>query len=196
MPTLTYNPANYKEFDDIVRILSDNSIDWFNFEDLESGYPDETKHVGWYLNFPLTGERMVVDPLVLDGTLFYATAIPSSSPCKSGGYSIIMGHDSCTGGRLPSVVFDLNSDGSLEERDFVNLFGQGVGISGVLYEGIVPAPTITSTLTNDIMFVPGNDPTDGSDSDDGDVTDTRTSVDKTIVKGKNLGIYFWRELDW
>jgi hypothetical protein len=49
----------------------------------------------------------------------------------------------------------------------------------------------------DVMFVPGDKVTDdGSNNQAGDVTDTRTGVEKTVVKGKNLGIYFWREIDW
>ena len=200
LKTFTYNPAKFKEYDNIVRILSDNAMDWFNFNEYSSGYPLETKHVGWYFDLPLTGERMVVNPVVLDGVVYYATAIPSSSPCKSGGYSIIMAHESCSGARLPSAVFDLNEDGTLTSRDDLDLFNTGnkFSISGVLYQGIAPAPTITSTLTQDVMFVPGDDPTttDDDGEEDGDVTDTKPTVHKTIVKGKNLGIYFWRELDW
>jgi len=201
---LVYNPTSFKSYDNVIRILSDNPIDWFSFKDYAESsmsYPTNVKHVGWFFDLPMGGEKMIVDPLVLDGVVYYATAIPSSSPCKSGGYSMIMGQDSCTGQRLSNPIFDINQDQSLSGNDNVSLLNDPnyiASISGVLYYGIVPGPTFASRIDDkDVMFVPGDKVTDdGSDDQDGDVTDTRTGVEKTVVKGKNLGIYFWREIDW
>ena len=43
---------------------------------------------GWYVDFPASeksGERVVTNPLVVDGTLFFNSLIPGTDPCAGGG---------------------------------------------------------------------------------------------------------------
>ncbi|GFE56959.1 pilus assembly protein [Geobacter sp. AOG1] len=40
---------------------------------------------GWYLNLPITGERVVTNPVAIAGLINFNTFVPSTDPCSSGG---------------------------------------------------------------------------------------------------------------
>jgi len=43
--------------------------------------------LGWFVDFPDTGERANVDPVLARGTLLITTNVPTNTPCEAGGYS-------------------------------------------------------------------------------------------------------------
>ena len=55
---------------------------------------------GWYVNFPITGERAFVDPRLEFGALLVPTVIPTTSACTPGGYGYTNYVDYRTGGAL------------------------------------------------------------------------------------------------
>ncbi len=81
------------------------------------------------------GERIISPPLVWGDRVIYTTMIPDSDPCNFGGTSWIMEVDPFTGGRLTFTVFDLNGDGSYDDKEYVTLNGQRVPVSGRKTEG-------------------------------------------------------------
>jgi type IV pilus assembly protein PilY1 len=56
-----------------------------------------TTPVGWYLDLPSDGERVTGVPKLVNGTLFFNTFIPSSSPCDAGGTGWLMAIDYLSG---------------------------------------------------------------------------------------------------
>ncbi len=78
-------------------------------------------HVGWYFDLPENGERAVKDVRIASGKLIFTTNTPSSSPCVGGGTSQIWAVEACSGGRSTHAYFDLNGDGVIDERDYINI---------------------------------------------------------------------------
>jgi type IV pilus assembly protein PilY1 len=85
---------------------------------------DLSGYKGWYINLPVSRERMVV-PNQLTGTardkLLGLTRVPDSSDaCRPTGKSFLMAINAYTGGRLADTFFDTNNDGLIDENDKVN----------------------------------------------------------------------------
>lgn len=104
---------------------------------------------GWYLDLVspangFEGERVVSQAVLYEGLVIFATLIPSSDPCASGGSSWVMALDLRTGGRPPHSPFDLNNDGRIDEDDLVTgPDGEPVGSSGRRSTvGIINTPRI------------------------------------------------------
>lgn len=78
--------------------------------------------LGWYEDFPDTGERQVTNTLIAGDVLFYNTMVPDSSLCGSGGYGYITAVDKLTGGALPYQVFDkINGQVLSDKADMVRV---------------------------------------------------------------------------
>jgi type IV pilus assembly protein PilY1 len=73
--------------------------------------------MGWKINLPEAGERVVVDAFALEGLIYFNTMTPSSSPCSTGGSSWLMSVDQKTGGTPNIVSFDFNGDKILSPAD-------------------------------------------------------------------------------
>jgi type IV pilus assembly protein PilY1 len=114
-------------------------------------------HRGWLLDWasaspdlttidktPITGERSVFPPQVINGRLIFTTLIPNVSACLFGGDSPTMVIDAMTGGRFAGSPFDTNGDGQFNTSDFVNVTGIGlVAVSGLSSGiGITGSPTV------------------------------------------------------
>ncbi|WP_232199262.1 pilus assembly protein [Thioalkalivibrio sp. ALE20] len=103
--------------------------------------PDE--HEGWKLALDAAdaeGERVVTQPVLIDGRVEFVTLIPFDDPCRGGGTSFLFALDAASGGRPDDPVFDIGgSSGSFGEEDLVEHDGEeippsavdpGVGIAG------------------------------------------------------------------
>ncbi|MEX6501655.1 pilus assembly protein [Pseudomonas zhanjiangensis] len=123
-----------KAFDRGVRVLdtptSAGGIDWASKR-------------GWYLDLRspkngAEGERVIIGPRILLNRLVFETAIPSADPCLAGGTGWTMVVDLATGGRLSTVLFDMNKDGKFDEADNVVIDADGnkLPVSGIGSESI------------------------------------------------------------
>lgn len=54
---------------------------------ISSNAVDLNSKRGWFVDFPDTGERANVDPIIESGTLLVPTIVPTSTACSPGGYS-------------------------------------------------------------------------------------------------------------
>ena len=86
------------------RTVSNNVVNW-------------ASKYGWYLDLPVSGERVAVDPLLRDGRVVFTTLIPDSSPCTAGGTGWLMELDFASGSQLGSAPFDTNNDNTIDGTD-------------------------------------------------------------------------------
>ena len=194
-----YGETNLKAVDEVVRTVSDNEMNWLlpmendgvlEPDELDLYISDTSKkisHVGWYFDLPENGERAVKDVRIASGKLIFTTNTPSSSPCVGGGTSQIWAVEACSGGRSKHAYFDLNGDGVIDERDYINIGTKAnpiwIAPSSVKLEGIVPSPTLVEVQRSlDRLFFPDS-------REDSGIGSLGTS-------GYGLPIRYWRELDW
>ena len=155
-----------------------------------------TTDFGWYMDLSLiSGERIVIDPGVLAGTVFFNTIIPSTDACGFGGSSWSMFVDAMTGLAPSNSVIDFNSNGTIDAGD---------GTQG----GFIAAGTFESSITVNSTTASGG----GGGGGGGGLScpkgfqkyiELKTQSDGTIKpserclpNGAKLGRAAWRELDF
>ena len=88
-----------------IRTNSNNAVDW-------------TTKAGWYLDFPVAGERNFTDPILSLGTISFTTNIPAlGDPCSGGGISWLYQLNWKTGGAV--LTADKTSTGQLIAAEFL-----------------------------------------------------------------------------
>lgn len=91
---------------------------------LESGTEAEiisAGQLGWYIDFPANGERMITPNSLLGGALFGTTYTPDNSDtCAPDGKSSLWAINPFSGARLNQGIFDVNGDGVVDGTDKVN----------------------------------------------------------------------------
>jgi Tfp pilus tip-associated adhesin PilY1 len=82
--------------------------------------PDPAQFVGWYLDLPIDGERLVSDVLIREGKVIIISYIPDRvDPCKAKGTSVLMELSAFTGGATNRVVADINTAPPEPPKDWV-----------------------------------------------------------------------------
>jgi Tfp pilus tip-associated adhesin PilY1 len=146
----------------------------FRYIDGTNPYADPWKiqlYEGTFANGPASvgTERIITQPLVVGGVVFFTTFIPDENICAGSGETWVFAVDYKTGQAVNVPVFDINNDGKWDENDKVDLDGDGVkdvipvGIKVGRGQGSHPVlhkDTLFITVTGD-----GNDG-GGSGSDD------------------------------
>jgi len=168
------------------RFMSNHPAYWFNPSSSSTG---RLEHAGWYFDLPGNNEKMIRDPLIRNGIAFVISSIPSSSPCASGGSSIIHALDGATGGRSLTAVFDISGpegvpDGKIDEHDLVNIGTPDnpryVAPTGLMRDAMwyTPAVLAVQDAETDVMYF---------STSEGDVQLMKVEAEKT-------GVYYWREI--
>ncbi len=96
--------------------------------------------MGWQVDMPLPGEKIVTDPVLRTGRIIFVTLVPNDSPCAVGGTSWLMELNFRDGGSPDFPVFDLNDDGSFNSGDMTSGGQFIIGIDPGL--GIMPKPVL------------------------------------------------------
>jgi hypothetical protein len=124
--------------------------------------PCPTLHVGWKVNFPNCGERLVGSPFVRAGRIQFVTTNPTGPTPFCGerslpGDSWVMSLDYLQGSDNNKIVYNLNGDGILDNGDAVTVSGvykAPVGLS--LGPGNISQPTFARLKAGvDKMFING-----------------------------------------
>jgi len=197
------DPVDYNDFDEVVRTLSNRPISWLSAADLEGGL-GTARHVGWVFDLALPGEQLAGEPTVFDGVLYYATSTGSEAVCSGEQRDVmLMAQNSCTGAGTTDVVIDLNGDGWLNSKDSVAVYEELVGgqetadaAAGVLRSGGRSTPAIVSSRGRDMLYTPEpvSETSVELSDDGGNLADHLPEVSARTVRGRNLGMSFWREL--
>lgn len=95
---------------------------------------------GWYFTLPITGERVVTNPIVSSGLVYFTTTLPTTNNCSAGGSSFLMELDYMTGGSPLTQSFDTNQDNKIDTSDTI--------VAGVAFNSISSSPTILNGLGN------------------------------------------------
>ncbi|MFC1820743.1 pilus assembly protein [Thermodesulfobacteriota bacterium] len=138
-----------------------NLTDDDNDGDIDALDDDECPehHVGWHVDVP-AGERVANDLLIREGKVVMIGFVPEQTPCGSGGNSIIMELDACSGGRLTEPQLDINQDGVIDSSDLVTVTIDGeevtVAPTGIEYEGRLMPPAILRDKDEEIKYFSTN----------------------------------------
>lgn len=122
-----------------VRTVTGNTIDWSTNKGF---YLD----LGSAVNASDTGERVISDPRLVNGSIVFTTYIPSTNSCTGGGQAFLMDLNYKNLGTYPKPQLDLNGDTKLNNSDQIN-GNNPVGLSlGAVYAS---SPTvITASMGN------------------------------------------------
>ncbi len=98
------------------------ALDANNRRQIENGtnvsYTSNQKNLGWYIDLPLGGERMVTAPTLLGGRLVFPTLVPTSDACDGGGFSMIVAVDPFSGKKTVVNIFDYANTGTINYDSF------------------------------------------------------------------------------
>ena len=98
----------------------------------------------------LGSERVISQPLVVAGVVFFTTFIPDEDVCAGSGDAWLFALDYETGGPPAKPVFDLNDDGEINSLDVVTV-GEDTYVPGAIPLGAgQPSKPV---LHKDTMFV-------------------------------------------
>ena len=105
----------------VQRTLTDTAtvVGGFTLRTLSTGTAaDLSGKDGWYIDLPISGERMVLPNRFSSGVLLGTSLIPESpDACKPTGRGVIMAINPYTGARLDMTFFDANRDGQFTNGD-------------------------------------------------------------------------------
>ena len=109
--------------------------------------PDDS--MGWYIDLPAEGERIVQDAQRVSNVLVTASMMPTGDACEAAGSGYINALDAFTGTSTGSSFFDLNNDGSTADQTV-----GGLPVGSVDYG--VGMPTLPNLLRG-LLVVSGTD---------------------------------------
>lgn len=123
--------------------VSDNAITWYD----DDGTADSNvSNWGWYVDFTLTGERLIYNMSLYGNTLVLSTIIPDDDACSAGMISLNYGLNPRTGGATRYNTFDLDGDGNYDKYSaFVNDGGDFSLSDGKVYINDKDDPTGTDS---------------------------------------------------
>jgi len=202
-----------------VRVLSDNDPDWKITTTPDGGsscgdYSSSTEpcdpecttcdadplvDVGWFLDLPDAGERVINDILIRVGILYSTTFVPTEDPCGGEGYSFPMFTDPCTGGNLGTVVLDINGDNIINSADQITIGTDAEGNpitatpSGRRFEGRLQRQTFVrankdgQSIDVNIFSSSKGDPSSGDPSSGG-------GIETQITTSPAMGVIYWKDL--
>lgn len=126
--------------------------------DLDLLKATETK-LGWYLDLPVSSERLVTSPLVFEDKLLFGTGIPlSDQKCLPGGTGWVMALNPLTGSVITNnskkkfSFIDIYKDGKSTSKDKIKFSSGDAYISGYQKDGIPTELTYVASSSTPISW--------------------------------------------
>jgi len=152
---------------------------------------------GWFMDLPISKERMVVPNRFQGSSLIGTTRIPdNTSVCNPAGKGYVMAIEPFTGGRLQQTFFDMNRDGVFNDSDK----SSGTVVSGLGLDGMPNAPIFVENVMLTSLDSTPNTGSDGLDNDgDGQIDEADEQEDDTDerrTQGSSVDVsrMSWREI--
>jgi type IV pilus assembly protein PilY1 len=132
-------------------ITTTGTIGDFSVRVISPGAAGElTNKMGWYIDLPIAGERMVVPNRFQGQALIGTSRIPDATDaCRPSGKGYVMAIDPFTGGRLDKTFFDANQDGVFDDADKLLAGDVREIVSGIGFDSGVNNPI----FVEDVMQV-------------------------------------------
>ena len=154
---------------------------------------------GWYIDLPVSRERMTVPNRFQGSSLLGTTRIPDSSDvCAPGGSGYVMVIEPFTGGRLQQTFFDMNRDGLFNDAD---RSGGSDVVSGFALDGMPNSPIfIENVMYTSLDGGGAGNGTDRVDNDgDGlidEADEQEDDKDDRATEGSSVDVsrMSWREI--
>ncbi|WP_419421280.1 pilus assembly protein (plasmid) [Legionella sp. D16C41] len=108
-------------------------------------------NVGWYVDLPIAGQRLIYNPQLLNGALIMTLLTPPASTCSNTFTSTLLELKYSTGGAFSSAQLDLNNNGVISNSE--DNYGGIYPVGFVLQSGLVSAPTILPGLTKNNTII-------------------------------------------
>ena len=120
-----------------VRIMDNRAVDW-------------NRHVGWFVDLPAAGERLVSAPVLRHRRLVFTSFVPSL------GDGWLNELNAPNGGRLPFTLLDLDNDGFYTVKDHTTLSPDSAAPACCIRPqtgGYIGAPAILVDGTTEVQFL-------------------------------------------
>ena len=186
-----------KDLTDTVRVFKDYDADGDGDIDDDDtiNYDDSSKtlHDGWKINFNVAGipgERVIADPVLHAGLVFFNTVVPDSSPCHAGGIGYLMSVEQVNGGTpdLSDPAFDLNRDGFIDSSDLVqNTNSQKAPVGEKFGYGLAASSKVISHSKKSRQLTPGSDRGGDGGGGGGDGGGGNAGTDNRVIRGRRPG---------
>jgi len=184
--------------DDILtyRTVTNNPITYY--DPYKAAQDAAQTHLGWYYVLPDASERVVRDPLIRNGVVYFVSNTVSTSFCSGSGGGWLYALNACSGGATYAPQFDINGDKQINEGDTVvegapNLDTDGDGIpdavdannDGIPDEGAMPTGMYFDTTLFDPFAL----------QDHIYINDTFGNIIDTKVPPNPPGVRYWRIIE-
>lgn len=141
-------------------------------------------------------ERVVNQPLVVAGVVFFTSFVPDSDPCGGSGGSYLYAVDFETGLAPVAPVFDVNGDGKTDSNDTVQIDLDGDGIKETVNVAAVyvgKGQASQPVIVGDQIFITTTEPgeTDGTTSGS-----NPTKPIGVTLPGLNAGLDSWLDMSF
>jgi type IV pilus assembly protein PilY1 len=101
--------------------------------------------MGWYIDLPITGERVIVNPLLVFGDVIFTSYVPGASST-----------DPCTSSNGTSWITAVNYlTGAVPSTNPFGFTGTAASVVSIQVAGQAPQPTVTSSPTGLKLLLPG-----------------------------------------
>ncbi len=101
--------------------------------------------MGWYIDLPITGERVIVNPLLVFGDVIFTSYVPGATST-----------DPCTSSNGTSWITAVNYlTGAVPSTNPFGFTGTAASVVSIQVAGQAPQPTVTSSPTGLQLLLPG-----------------------------------------
>ena len=173
--------------EDVAETTTNHGVDWH----IPGHATTDGNQLGWVLELPYAGERVVDDVLIRGAHGVVISYVPGvSDRCDPGGDSWLNEFSICTGGRLDYTPFDTDGDRKLtaahEDGDHV-FKGDFIKFGDGIEQYLAPSRKHFDAK----LFPPAI--IDGTETEEKIFSDSKGGIHDLSEVAEQVGMYYWRE---